>query len=63
MSSRRRRSSRGNQKVMVEECAAKVVDELQRTMAFDMGKIQSLGESGRVDSAGRETIGGKFGNG
>ena len=27
---------------MVEECAAKVVDELQKTMAFDMGKIQSL---------------------
>ena len=52
-----------NQKVMVEECAAKVVDELQKTMAFDMGQDSVSGESGRLDSAGRVTIDGKFGNG
>ena len=31
-----------NQKLMVEECAAKVVDELQKTMAIETGKIQPL---------------------
>ena len=44
MSSRRRRSRRRRTRRFWwrEECAAKVVDELQKTMAFDMGKIQSL---------------------
>ena len=41
VSSRRGRSRLGeNQKSMVEECAAKVVDELQKKMVIETGKIQ-----------------------
>ena len=45
----------------MEECAAKVVDELQKTMAFDMGKIQSL--ENQVEWTVQEggTIDGKLG--
>ena len=40
---------------MVEECAAKVVDELQKTMAFDMARfslwrIRSSGQCRKGDN-------------